>query len=105
MANKFHAKRTWSNLCEREFASKAECRRGEELYALELYGAIRNLEYQPKFVLATEPYKVTYSADFKYIDENNNTVYEDVKGMLSRDTRTKIAWVLEKFGVGVKLIR
>jgi len=104
MGNKYRAKRTYSKLCERWFASKAETVRGEELYALELYGAIFNLEYQPKFVLSEKP-KITYSADFRYKDENGAIIIEDVKGVLTRDTRTKLAWVKEKYGVEVELIR
>ncbi|KKL28152.1 hypothetical protein LCGC14_2377980, partial [marine sediment metagenome] len=50
-------------------------------------GLIKNLELQPKFVLQ-ESFKkngktersITYKADFRYIDENGNTVIEDVKG-------------------------
>ena len=103
MRNKYGAKRTWSELCGRMFASKAEARRGEELYALELYGAISNLEYQPKFLLSEKP-KITYTPDFKYI-EDGKVIYEDVKGVLTRDTRTKLAWVKEKYNIDIRLTR
>lgn len=102
-ANKYRAKRTWSELCSREFASKAECRRGEELRMMEMAGEISLLEYQPKFLLCVKP-RITYTADFKYL-EGGNWVYEDVKGMLTRDTRTRLAWLKELTGIEVKLVR
>ena len=101
MTNKYNAKRTYSALCDRTFSSKAECRRGEELHLLQMAGEISGLEYQVKFVLCEKP-KITYSADFRYT-ENGEEVVEDSKGFLTRDTRTKIAWVKEKFGISVLL--
>lgn len=103
--NKYHAKRTWSELCGRWFASKVECIRGEELALLEKAGEIYQLEYQPKFILCENP-KVTITLDFQYLgDKGNIWVYEDVKGILTRDFRTKLAWLKEKYGIEVKLIR
>jgi len=102
-ANKYGAKRTWSELCQREFASKAEARRGEELHLLQLAGEISDLEYQVKFILNEKP-KITYSADFKYIC-NGEDIYEDTKGVLTRDTRTKLAWLKQQQGIEVILIR
>ena len=32
-----------------------------------------------------------------------NYTYEDSKGVLTRDTRTKLAWVQEKYGIDVLL--
>ena len=103
MSNKYHAVRTFSELCGREFASQAEARRGEELALLERAGVISALRYQFPFVLSIKP-KITYSVDFVYI-EKGMPVFEDVKGVLTRDVRTKIAWVKEKYNVDVKLIR
>lgn len=103
MGNKYSAVRTYSTLCGREFSSKAEARRGEELRILERARAISDLQYQVKFVLYRSP-KISYTADFQYI-ENGRVVVEDVKGVLTRDTRTKIAWVREKFGVEVRLTK
>ncbi len=103
MTNKFGAKKTYSELCQRTFASKAEARRGEELALLQKVGGIYNLEYQPKFVLCVKP-KITYTADFRYI-ENGKVVVEDVKGMLQRETRVKLAWLAEKNGIEVSLIK
>ena len=101
MSNKFHAKRTWSNFCERWFSSKAECVRSEELKALELYGAIENLEYQKRFVLSESP-RVTITIDFAY-KEDGIQKYEDTKGVLTRDFRTKLCWLKEKYDVDVLL--
>ncbi len=99
--NKYGAVRCYSELCGREFASRMECVRGEELALMEKAGVIKYLEYQPKYILCDSP-KVTYRADFKYI-ENRQVVVEDVKGVLTRDTRTKLAWLRENFGIEVKL--
>ena len=65
MTNKYHAIKTYSNLCERLFDSKAECRRGEELHLLQMAGEISNLEYQVKLVLCEKP-KITINIDFLY---------------------------------------
>ena len=102
MKNKYGAVRTYSELCRREFASKKEARRGEELCLLEKAGEIVDLQYQVKFVLSEKP-KITYTADFQYIDKGGKVLTEDVKGVLTRDTRTKVAWVKEKFDIDVIL--
>ena len=65
--NKYGAKRTWSASCERWFDSKAEAARAEELVLLERAGEIRELEFQPSWVLCDRP-RVTYTADFIYKD-------------------------------------
>jgi len=101
--NKYGAKRTYSELCGRTFASKAECRRGEELALLEKVGEISSLKYQIPFVLCVKP-KVTITIDFSYI-EDGAQIYEDAKGMMMRDFRVKLAWLKEKHGIEVRLIR
>ena len=104
--NKYGAVRTWSELCQREFASKKECIRAEELTLLEKAKEIYNLEFQPKYVLCSNP-KITYTADFRYRDytrpSSDVIVVEDSKGLLLRETRVKIAWVKEKYGIDVLL--
>jgi hypothetical protein len=105
--NKYGAKRTWSELCQRWFASKREAQRGEELRMLEMAGAIRGLKYQVRYVLSTEP-KVSITIDFKYIIDQPwecHYIFEDVKGVLTRDFRTKLAWLKQKEGIEVQLIR
>ena len=103
MRNKYGAKRTWSELTQREYASKAECLRGEELALLEKVGEISDLHYQVRFVLCEKP-KITYRADFEYI-ENGKRIVEDVKGMLTRETRVKLAWLKEQTGIEVLLTK
>ena len=98
---KYHSQRTWSELCQREFDSKAEARRGEELYLLEKAGEISNLRYQIPFKLCATP-KVTITIDFAYL-LNGKRIFEDTKGMLTRDSRTKLAWLKEKYNISVLL--
>lgn len=102
--NKFHAVRTYSNLCEREFSSRAESKRGEELFLLQKAGVISRLQYQPRFILSNDP-RVTYSADFKFNDENNIMRVEDVKGKMTEATRVRIAWLKQLTGIEVILVR
>ena len=103
--NKYGAKRTYSELCQRTFASKAECIRGEELRMQELAGEITQLKYQPKFALCKDP-KISITLDFEYIDRRTDEIIrEDVKGVLTRDSRTKLAWLKQLHGIDVKLIR
>ena len=101
--NKYRAKRTFSELCDRTFDSKAETIRGEELRLLELAKGIQDLRYQVKLILCEKP-KITIKIDFTYL-ENGKRKLEDVKGVLTRDSRTKLAWLKEKFGVDVELIK
>lgn len=100
--NKYKAKRTYSAFCGRFFSSKKEAIRGEELKALEMYGSITDLEYQKKFVLATEPYRVSITIDFAYKEEGVQK-YEDTKGVLTRDFRSKLAWLKQLHGIEVEL--
>ena len=101
--NKYGAKRTHSKLCNRTFDSKAECVRGEELRLLEMAGEITDLEYQGRIVLCTKP-KVTITIDF-YYNVDGLVQFEDVKGVLTREFRVKMAWLKEKYGIDVWLIR
>lgn len=88
---KYHAKRTWSALCNRWFPSKAEAVRGGELALLERAGEICNLQYQVRFILSEKP-KVSITIDFAY-ELDGKKIYEDKKGILTRDFRTKLAWL------------
>jgi hypothetical protein len=114
--NKYGARRTFSELCGRTFASKAEAQRGEELRLLEMAGEISDLEYQPRFTLCEKP-KITITLDFSYVEQrdlgvpgrgieghSSERIHEDVKGVLTRDFRTKLAWLKEKHGIDVRLI-
>ena len=100
---KYHSVRTYSQLCGRFFASKLECKRAEELWLLQLAGEISGLEFQRRFVLSTNP-RVSISLDFCYV-ENGKTILEDSKGFLTRDFRTKMAWLKNVYGLDVRLSR
>ena len=78
-----------------------EAERGEELFMLEKAGEIDSLNYQVPLVLSMTP-KVVISIDFVY-RENGEWIHEDTKGVLTRDFRTKMAWLKEKYGIEVKL--
>jgi len=101
--NKYNARRTYSELCNRTFDSKAEKIRGEELVLLLRAEEIQELQYQVKFKLSDKP-KISVSIDFSYV-EMGKRIYEDVKGVLTRDSRTKYAWLKEKHGIEVQLTR
>jgi hypothetical protein len=99
--NKYGAKRTWSNLCNRWFASKAEALRGDELFLLQKGGVISELEFQRRFVLHKKPI-IAITIDFKY-KHNGKITYEDVKGILTRDFRTKLYWLKDQQRIDVIL--
>jgi hypothetical protein len=103
MRSKYGSVRTWSQLCNRFFDSKLECKRGEELRMMEMAGEIDQLEYQYQFILCEKP-KVTITLDFAYRGPNQRH-WEDAKGVLTRDTRTKLAWLKEKYGIEVEIYR
>jgi len=111
--NKYKSIKVWSELAQRTFDSKLECRRAEELILLEKAGEIEDLKFQVKFVLYEKP-RITITIDFSYVEAGvfseykipiKVLKYEDTKGVLTRDTRTKLAWLEEKHGVRVKLTR
>ncbi len=96
--NKYHAKRTYSNLCQRRFDSKGEARRGEELHLRQLAGEITDLCYQVKFVLSVKP-RISITIDYSYCE--NGQVYEDFKGKMMADFRVKMAWLKEQQGIDI----
>ena len=100
--NKYHAKRTWSELCQRTFDSQAEARWGEGLTLMEKVGEIQDLQFQVKYVLSYKP-RITIKIDFQY-KENGQVKRQDVKGVLTRDFRTKLAWLKEQ-GTEVEIIQ
>jgi len=101
--NKYRAKRTWSNLVNRWFDSRAECVRGEELHLLERAGEITDLQYQVKFVLCDRPKeKVSITIDFAY-KIAGMPIYNDYKGMETREFRVKRIWLKEKQGIDILL--
>ena len=104
--NKYGARRTWSTLCQREFASKAEAQRGEELRYLEMAGEIINLQYQPTWELCGDKHhKAKYTADFGYFEKDGGRVVEDVKGYDTEASRVRRAWLWDKYKIDVKLVK
>jgi hypothetical protein len=112
LRTKYNAIRTYSELCQRWFDSKAEAQRGEELAIMEKAGEISDLQYQVKFILCDIP-RSSITIDFAYRGKESRhpdcgyitKTYEDVKGILTRDFRTKLNWLNQKYGIDVKLIR
>ncbi len=97
--NKYRAVRQFSELCKREFDSKAEARRGEELWLLEQSNVIDDLQYQVPFVLCKKP-SIKIKIDFVYWLDGK-VIHEDVKGMITREARIKMAWLKEQQGIDV----
>ena len=97
--NKYRAVRKFSELCKREFDSKAEARRGEELWLLEQAGVIDDLQYQVSFTLCKKP-SIKIKIDFVYWLDGK-VIHEDVKGMMTREFRIKCAWIKEQQGIDV----
>jgi hypothetical protein len=89
-------------LCGRWFDSKAEAEYGESLRMREMAGDITGLTYQRKFILSEEP-KATITIDFCYTYKFA-VVFEDVKGVMTRDFRTKLAWLKQKYGEDVRIV-
>ena len=100
--NKYGARRTWSMLVQREFASKAEARRAEDLYMEERAGVISNLRFQVPFVLNKNP-KISITIDFQY-EKDGRTFWEDTKGVMTRDFRTKLAWLKQLRDIEVTIV-
>ena len=104
MGSKYHSIRTWSELCQRQFDSKAECVRGEELALLARVGEISDLRYQVKFILSNVPKKRTITIDFSYIEDGIRK-FEDFKGYMTRDFQTKLLWLKQLLGIDVILTK
>lgn len=87
--SKYRAKKTVVDGIE--FDSKREADRYCELKLLEKANEIRDLELQPRFLLQDKfvdkqgktHRKIEYVADFMYVDKDDKTVVEDVKGMMT----------------------
>ncbi len=101
--NKYGAQKTYSQLCDRMFDSKAEARRGEELVLLQKAGEISKLEYQVSFMLCRKP-NIKIKVDFAYC-QNGSVIYEDVKGVTTREARVKFAWLKEQQGISVSIVK
>lgn len=86
------------------FASKAEFRRWFELRALERIGAIRDLEYQPRYPVVINGKKIfVWTADAKYFDKEK-LVVEDTKGVETQATKLRREVAEAVYGIKVTLI-
>lgn len=92
--NKYNATKTTVDGIK--FDSIGESRRYSELKLLERAGAISELELQPRFELQPSFKKngktiraITYTADFKYINNKGKIVIEDFKGFETRDFKIR----------------
>ena len=86
------------------FDSKKEAKRYQELRILEKAGKIKDLQFQPVFILQEGFYyqgkairQITYRADFEYVDEKGNIVVEDVKGFKTDVYKLKKKLFLKKY--------
>jgi hypothetical protein len=72
------------------FASKREMIRYSELKMLVRSGIISKLELQPKFpIVLNGTHVCNYISDFRYLDQQGNTIVEDSKGMRTEIYRLK----------------
>lgn len=101
--NKYHRIRKYSELAQGWFDSTLECRRAEELILSEMADEIEDLRFQIKFRLCDKP-KIDITLDFSYL-EGGKRKFEDTKGIMTRDFRTKLAWLKEKYNVDVKITK
>jgi len=69
---------------------------------MERGGLIEDLRYQVKFILSEKP-KVSITIDFSYLDESGKRIFEDFKGMETREFRVKRAWLKQVHNVDVLL--
>ena len=81
------------------FHSKKEARRYCELKLLERAGKISCLRRQVRFALVQ---RVTYVADFEYVDECGARVVEDVKGYRTREYVAKRRLMSEQHGIEIR---
>jgi hypothetical protein len=94
------------------FASAREAKRWNALCGYEQAGLITHLERQVTYVLAPavnlhgETRKkpaLRYVADFRYRDENGQTVVEDAKGHETKEFRVKRHLMKSVHGIDVRL--
>lgn len=93
------------------FDSKAEMERYLELKLMLKGKLISRLELQPEFELQPgfefggKKYRpIKYIADFSYL-ENGSWVYEDVKGVKTKEFILKHKMVLYKYGIDLRIIK
>jgi hypothetical protein len=96
----------YHNIPTNGFASRKEAGRARELQLLERAGKITDLRLQvPIEILPKQPGEraVTWVADFTYIDsKTGEEVWEDVKGMRTREYILKRKLILFRFGKKIR---
>ena len=92
MRNKYNAiKQVYKGL---KFASKKELKRYLVLEKMLSDKSITDLELHPMYPLMVNGIKIgRYTADFRYIDQNGETIIEDVK---SKATKTRDYMIRKK---------
>jgi hypothetical protein len=103
--NKYNAIKT--EVDGRIFASKREAARYQELRAMELAGAISNLEIEPRYVFVHNDIRIgSYRPDFRYWDvAEDKLVVEDIKSKgtkRARDYGLRIKMMAAFYGIDVK---
>ncbi len=94
--NKYHARKTYSEVLGRTFHSDAERRYGEYLYARQMAGEISDLDFQSRVQLLP---KINLIVDFFY-REGDEPVWDEFKGPnTGRWLMQKRLWA--QFGPGV----
>jgi hypothetical protein len=96
-------KKTYSEMCGRGFDSIGERRYAEVLKLRERADDIQNLRFQVRIDLSDNPRKWVL-IDYVYV-EAGVTHYEDFKGKQTDTSSVKYAWLKDKLGIEVKLIR
>lgn len=96
------------------FDSQAEARRWHELTLLRRAGLIRDLRRQVSFELVPAVPRdgdtpaqraLHYIADFVYVDEDGQSVVEDVKGFRTDVYRIKARLMLWRHGIKIKEVK
>ena len=88
------------------FDSKKEYRRWCDLQMMEKGNEIAGLRRQVPFELRVNGMLVCkYVSDFVYIDENGETVVEDVKGVITREFSIKQKLMRALHGIDVKVVK
>ena len=84
------------------FASKLEAKRYSQLVALQKWGTVAFFLRQVPFDVAIS---VRYLADFLVVYTDGRLEVEDVKGILTPTSRTKIAVVEDRYRIKVKSLK
>lgn len=88
------------------FDSKAEEKRYQELKLLKATGLICNLIVHPRYPIKINGMKVcTYVGDFEYQDQKLVRHVEDVKGVETREFKTKAKLMKAVHQITVEIIR